>query len=227
MPFGEVDREKISGVFAEHVLAALHAKELISDEVVTQILSQAHSGFSVWLGEAFKDSDSERFVARYIERGPVSLEKISIEHDIVTYTTADHAVHESDALEFLALLSTHVPKRYESLTRYYGWYSSRTKGERDKRAAVRDAAEAPLVKEPVIPPSRGWAACIKRIYEIDPLECPRCKAKMRIIAFVQDPLEIKKIMQAQGIQDFRAPPPLPAPPFRDEHLFHDDIPSYI
>ena len=32
----------------------------------------------------------------------------------------------------------------------------------------------------------AWAACIKRIYEIDPLECPKCKAQMRIIAFIQD-----------------------------------------
>jgi hypothetical protein len=29
-----------------------------------------------------------------------------------------------------------------------------------------------------------WAACIKRIYEIDPLECLKCKAQMRIIAFI-------------------------------------------
>ncbi len=30
------------------------------------------------------------------------------------------------------------------------------------------------------------ATCIKRIYEIDPLECPKCKAQMRIIAFIQE-----------------------------------------
>jgi hypothetical protein len=23
----------------------------------------------------------------------------------------------------------------------------------------------------------SWAACVKRIYEIDPLECPKCKAQ--------------------------------------------------
>jgi hypothetical protein len=27
----------------------------------------------------------------------------------------------------------------------------------------------------------SWAACIKRIYEVDPLECPNCKAQMRIL----------------------------------------------
>ncbi len=42
---------------------------------------------------------------------------------IVTYTTKDGAAHEFDTLEFLAELSAHIPKTYESLTRYYGRYS--------------------------------------------------------------------------------------------------------
>jgi hypothetical protein len=53
------------------------------------------------------------------------LEKLSIQDDIVTYTTKDGAAHEFDALEFLAQLSCHVPKTYESITRYYGRYSCR------------------------------------------------------------------------------------------------------
>ena len=32
---------------------------------------------------------------------------------------------------------------------------------------------------------------------------------MRIIAFIQDTHSIKDIMKAQGIADFRAPPPIP------------------
>jgi hypothetical protein len=73
------------------------------------------------LGDPFEDAESERFVARYIERGPISLEKRSIPDDIITYTSKDQVAHEFDALEFLALLSSHIPKPYELLTRYYGW----------------------------------------------------------------------------------------------------------
>jgi hypothetical protein len=36
---------------------------------------------------------SFQFVARYIERAPLSLEKLSIQDDIVTYTTKDGAAH--------------------------------------------------------------------------------------------------------------------------------------
>jgi hypothetical protein len=70
----------------------------------------------------------------------------------------------------------------------------------------------------------SWAACIKRIYEIDPLECPKCRAQMRIIAFIQDKHSIKDIMKAQGIPDFQAPPPIPK--FIDAVEAIDELPSY-
>ena len=54
--------------------------------------------------------ESEQFVARYIERAPLSLEKLSIQDDIVTCTTKDGAAREFDALEFLAALSAHIRK---------------------------------------------------------------------------------------------------------------------
>jgi hypothetical protein len=73
-------------------------------------------------------------VARYIERAPLSLEKLSIQDDIVSYTTKESGAHAFDALEFLALISCHIPKTYESITRYYGRYSSRRRGERAKLA---------------------------------------------------------------------------------------------
>ncbi len=55
----------------------------------------------------------------------------------------------------------------------------------------------------------SWAACIKRIYEVDPLECPKCKGTMRIVAFIQDEYAIRDIMKSQGIPDFRPPPKIP------------------
>jgi hypothetical protein len=127
--FTEVDLKALEQAFTERVLAQLHTRELITDDDVVQILSQDHTGFGVWLGDPFHDKESEQFVARYIERAPLSLEKLSMQDDIVTYTTKDGAAHEFDALEFLAELSAHIPKTYESLTRYYGRYSCRRRGQ--------------------------------------------------------------------------------------------------
>jgi Transposase zinc-binding domain/Putative transposase len=174
--FSEIDLAALTQDLAEGVLAQLHKRELITDDDVAQILSQDHSGFGIWLGDPFHDKESEQFVARYIERGPLALDKISIQDDLVTYTTKDDVAHEFDALEFLATLSAHVPKPYESITRYYGRYSCRRRGERAKLAPDNEAeiTESDYRREFR---ASSWAACIKRIYEIDPLECPKCKAQ--------------------------------------------------
>ena len=133
-------------------------------------------------GDPFHDTESEQFVARYIERAPLSLEKLSIQDNIVTYTTKDGAAHEFDTLEFLAGLSAHIPKTYESLTRYYGRYSCRRRGERAKLIPPpEDEAETDEKRQFS---KSSWAACIRlrpcgnyggqvrRIYEIAPLACP-------------------------------------------------------
>jgi hypothetical protein len=33
---------------------------------------------------------------------------------------------------------------------------------------------------------RGWAEMIRKVYEVDPLLCPACGGRMRIIAFLTD-----------------------------------------
>lgn len=220
MQFLEINLKAIEDRFAELVLSHFAKRELITDDVMSQILSQEHSGFSVWVGEHFHDEGSEKFVARYVERGPLSLGKLTLQDDIVTYTTKDGSAHEFDAVEFLATLSAHIPKPYESVTRYYGWYSCRKRGERKKLIPP----ETEAIIEPIHKPSSSWARCIKQIYELDPLECPRCKSQMRILTFVHDPLEIKKIMKSQGIPDFTAPPPIPDFSRHSEIL--DGIPDY-
>ncbi len=71
---------------------------------------------------------------------------------------------------------------------------------------------------------RGALSQVQRVYEIDPLECPKCKAQMRIIAFIQDERSIKEIMKSKGNADFRAPPPIPK--FIDASEAIDELPSY-
>ncbi len=37
-----------------------------------------------------------------------------------------------------------------------------------------------------------WARVIAQVYEVDPLECPRCLSPMKVIAVIIDPEEVKK-----------------------------------
>lgn len=95
------------------------------------------------------------------ERGPISLEKLSLDEDLENYTTKEGRAHDFSTLDFLALLTAHIPNTYESITRYYGWYSCRKRGERAKAAVKEpnDSEEAPE-EAPEVSLS-SWACCIK------------------------------------------------------------------
>jgi len=76
--------------------------------------------------------------------------------------------------------------------RYYGWYSNKARGLRKKAAAAAEASAESSGHEsaPVAARSRcskTWAMLIKRVYEVDPLTCPRCGSEMAVVAFLEPP----------------------------------------
>jgi hypothetical protein len=109
--------------------------------------------------------------------------------------------------DWLAQLCAHIPDRFEHLVRYASWYSNRSRGKRRRldtetpEIAPRevDAREASRVRS-------TWARLIHKVYEIDPLECPRCKGPMRVIALIDDAAVIRKILSHLGLW---APQPAP------------------
>lgn len=40
---------------------------------------------------------------------------------------------------------------------------------------------------------------IHKMYEVDPLVCPKCKGAMKIISFIDQPEVIKQILQHLGL----------------------------
>jgi hypothetical protein len=40
-----------------------------------------------------------------------------------------------------------------------------------------------------------WARLIAKIYEVDPLTCPKCGSEMKILSVIMDTCEIKKILK--------------------------------
>ena len=56
----------------------------------------------------------------------------------------------------------------------------------------------PCAEPVVVPPReapRRWAELLRRIFEVDPLECPRCGHEMRVVALVSWPPMIDRILQ--------------------------------
>jgi hypothetical protein len=58
--------------------------------------------------------------------------------------------------------------------------------------------------------SKTWRECIKKIWEADPLLCPKCGGEMKIISFITDSKTIRKILEHLLWTEVssRAPPPL-------------------
>lgn len=50
---------------------------------------------------------------------------------------------------------------------------------------------------------------MKKILEINPLECPKCKADMRIVAFLTNTREINKIMKSLEVKGPEPPAKIP------------------
>jgi len=127
-----------------------------------------------------------------------------------------------DAEEFIAALTQHIPDQSFQMVRYYGHYSNKFGGLREKekkrqkmdskgKSYDTDAIEiidlsAHRLKKV---PSFTWRNCIKKIYEIDPLRCPQCGGEMRIISFIHQFSVIKKILEHLGLWEVdhsRGPP---------------------
>ena len=58
----------------------------------------------------------------------------------------------------------------------------------------------------------SWSELMQRVFEIDVLECPSCKARpMRILAAIHPPTTTRAILNSLGLPT-RAPPVTPAQP---------------
>jgi hypothetical protein len=42
---------------------------------------------------------------------------------------------------------------------------------------------------------QNWAMLIQKIYEVDPLRCPKCQCTVRIIVFIEELDDIEKILR--------------------------------
>lgn len=98
-----------------------------------------------------------------------------------------------DYLEFIARVTSHIPDKGQVMIRYYGLYSNAHRGKMHK--AGTQASHFPLIEvDPTYAPSKGWAEMIRKVYEVDPMVCPRCGGTMKAIAFLTDYSVVDRII---------------------------------
>jgi hypothetical protein len=172
--------------------------------MISMLLSWRHSRFNVFCGKRIYPADEEAMenLSRYIIRASFSQERMTYLRDEskVLYQSKDAKQTKTfDALEWLAAMCSHVPNRGEQMVRYYGYYSNVSRGKRKKEE--QDIIIPCIIEEDGISPEKrkAWARLIQKIYEVDPLTCPKCQSSMKIIAFIEQEEVVKKILKHVGL----------------------------
>jgi hypothetical protein len=190
----------------------LMKKGKITEEMVRMLSAWKHSGFNVFCGNRISPNDDTAMenLARYIIRASFSQERMQYleQEGTVVYTGKDRKTNKVfPAMEWLAAMCTHIPNRGEQMVRYYGYYSNVARGKR-KEAGNDDVVPCILEPQGELKAFRkSWARLIQKIYEVDPLICPKCQGKMRVISAIDDRQVIRAILEHLGIWQVRSRPP--------------------
>jgi hypothetical protein len=138
VPLGAHSIEILTEAFRRAMLRAFVRHGLFTEEVAASMLAWPHSGFHLH-NEVRLQGDDRRGVlqlARYSARAPIALARITYDADqqqvLVTSDKSDGptaGTHAFDPLDFLAQLTTHIPRKGTHMVRYYGAYSSRRRAE--------------------------------------------------------------------------------------------------
>jgi len=207
-----IDDSRLAEIFAREVLAMLVRKELLSPEWAERILSWPHSGFNVHsLVRAKTKPEAER-VGKYMIRPLLALERLSfLEQEgkvAYRYGQAARETETMDYLEFIARVTAHIPDKGQVMVRYYGLYANAHRGK-VKKASLSPAALRIVEEELRRLPSKGWAAMIRKVYEVDPMVCPKCGSRMKVVAFLAEVAVVDRIIDHLKLTFVAAKPPPP------------------
>ncbi len=187
-----------------------------------------NSGFSLHAGVAMAGNERDKIekICRYIARPPVAIERLSLnQRGQVIYTLkkpySDGTTQiVMTQIEFLEKLASIVPRPRVHLTRFAGVFAPHYMHRamvvpKPKLTLAPSDADKPKSKSRI-----SWARLLKRVFNIDVETCHICSGKMKIIAAIEEPLVIRKILGHLGLPT-RAPMPWPArgPPPTTDHDF--------
>jgi len=233
-----IDARVLEERFRRTLLRSLHEANRLRADTLEKLLAWQHSGFSVYVGEVIESSAPDQLerLGRYITRAPVAMAWVHPQKDgrvkLLTprdpKTGADSQMF--DPLEWVHAVTTQIPDPYQHLVRYYGAYANRCRrlyrpSEEQEEAGTEGtpgshpnegSAGTQEQEAPTGTSSksarRAWARLLRRIYEVDPLTCPKCQVEMKIVAVVTDPVVVDRILRHRTRRKLESPFASRAPP---------------
>ncbi|MDX1386995.1 MAG: transposase [bacterium] len=211
-PFCFWDIKGMTEIFRRLLLKRLHREGVLSQEVVENLMSWPHSGFHVYAGEAFRDSDRIRRTLSYAFRPAVSLKQLTFDPNTrqVRYRSKKGKALQFKPNDFIATLTQHIPDRYQNMRRYAGFYAANVRLRIQRAQAEENKDDLPEIR--MAGPIRlHWAKLIAKIFGENPVQCPKCHKDMKLKGFLLKTNLIFKEIQVLS----RAPPRKEFPRYRD------------
>jgi hypothetical protein len=191
------------------------------------------AGFSLHAGVAAEadQRDTLERLCRYIARPAVAIERLSrtvqghIRYALKTpyRDGTTHVIFEP--LDFLARLAALVPSPGVNLTRYHGVFAPNHRLRAQIVPSKRGRGGSGEGQGSAVPKHAAmtWAQRLKRVFGIEIERCEHCGAANKIIASIEDPQVIDRILQHLGLDGSEARrhqlPPARAPPIGSNGLF--------
>jgi ribosomal protein S27E len=189
------------------------------------------AGFSLHAGVAAACHERQKLerLCRYITRPAIAEPRLSltasgnVRYQLKTpyRDGTTHVIFEP--LDFIARLAALVPRPRVNLTRYHGvfapnsphraWVTKAGRGRGANRKVSEEGEEdTPAVRRSAM----SWAQRLKRVFRIDVETCQACGGAVKIIASIEDPVVIQKILahleQATPVREVVQLPGPRAPP---------------
>ena len=196
-------------------------------------------GVSVHANVAVPPRDRHRLerLCRYAARPPLAIKRLSRLADgrllyALRHRWRDGTTHVGfEPLEFIEKLAALVPPPRVNVVRYHGVLAPaarhrarvvpsesvpaengsthadcETKPSLGRHSEPEDSQPGPRTR------NYSWAELMRRVFEVDVLECPACQGPMRVLAAIHPPEATRAILDCLGLPS-RSPPV--SPPARD------------
>jgi hypothetical protein len=238
------DLQCIEKLFRSLVLQMLIREGKLSRDLAEKMRSWKHSGFSVYRGEPVDDTEGRHALAEHLSRAPFSLERMTVTSNADSVIYRGEHYHPglgrnfevTDPLEWIARITSHIPRKGAKQVIYYGSYSQAWRGrERRQGISTTENDQKALLEQHHSSCSsrrrRMWAILLRKVWDIDALRCPRCGGRMKAISVIEQPSVIRRILEHLELWDEGEPRPPPdslqmvCEPFADYIPWRDDVPE--
>lgn len=187
-------------------------------------------GFDLYAKQATfsYDRESVERLARYILRPPLAqnhLERLADGRVVLQLKRAwrdGTTAVVFDPVDLMSKLTALIPRPKTNVIRFHGVYAPNANLRSrvvppDEDAEPQNACGHEGESEPAYRRHRLlWAELLARVFSVDVFKCPRCSSRMQRIAWILDPLAIRKILASVGLAT-DSPEPHP-PRFQEEFI---------